>query len=39
MVRYRAILTVLLVPIAALVVVGCLYRGYFTECSRAPPPS
>src|SRR3989441_11849400 len=30
MVRYRAILTVLLVPIAALVVVGCLYRGYFT---------
>ncbi len=30
MVRYRAILTVLLVPIAALVVVACLYRGYFT---------
>jgi len=30
MVRSRAILTVLLVPIAALVVVGCLYRGYFT---------
>ena len=29
MVRSRAILTVLLVPIAALVVVGCLYRGYF----------
>jgi glucose/arabinose dehydrogenase len=30
MVRSRAILTVLLVPIAVLVVVGCLYRGYFT---------
>jgi glucose/arabinose dehydrogenase len=30
MVRSRAILTVLLVPIAALVVIGCLYRGYFT---------
>src|SRR5207253_513284 len=29
MVRSRAILTVLPVPIAALVVVGCLYRGYF----------
>src|SRR5437870_11891601 len=29
MVRSRSILPVLLVPFAALVVVGCLYRGYF----------
>ena len=28
--RSRTILTLLLVPIAALVVIGCLYRGYFT---------
>jgi len=30
MTRFRTILTLLLVPLAALVVVGCLYRGYFT---------
>jgi glucose/arabinose dehydrogenase len=30
MTRVRTILTLLLVPLAALVVVGCLYRGYFT---------
>jgi len=28
--RSRTILSLLLVPLAALVVVGCLYRGYFT---------
>jgi glucose/arabinose dehydrogenase len=30
MTRFRTILMLLLVPLAALVVVGCLYRGYFT---------
>jgi glucose/arabinose dehydrogenase len=28
--RSRTILTLILVPLAALLVVGCLYRGYFT---------
>src|SRR5438445_3014138 len=37
MVRSRAILTVLLVPIAALVVVGCLYRGYFVGMLPSAP--
>jgi glucose/arabinose dehydrogenase len=30
MTRFRTIMMLLLVPLAALVVVGCLYRGYFT---------
>ncbi len=28
--RSRTILSLLLIPLAALVIVGCLYRGYFT---------
>ncbi len=34
--RSRTILTLLLVPIAALVVIGCLYRGYFTGMLPSP---
>ena len=41
--RSRVILTALLMPLATLVVVGCLYRGYLTSilpsCRCALPSS